>query len=178
MKRYLFDDQATTDAHDADGYFRTGDIGHRVGAYYFIDGRASLDIIKCGGYKISALDVERECLALPYISEVMVVGVEDEEFGQRVGAVVTLRDDQSTYSTGTTGKKLLLDDLRRDLSGTLIGYKLPTLLRVMEGEIPKGQSGKILKKVLGPELFPPQKWQGNSEIQVWVGKVRGIKSRI
>lgn len=149
-----------------------------MGSYYFIDGRVSLDIIKSGGYKISALDIERECLALPYISEVMVVGVDDEEFGQRIGAVVTLREDQSTYSTGKAGKKLLLDDLRRDLSDTLIGYKLPTLLRVMEGKIPKGQSGKILKKSLGPELFPPHKWQENPNIQASVGKARRTKSRL
>jgi malonyl-CoA/methylmalonyl-CoA synthetase len=108
----------------------------------------------------------------------MVVGVDDEEFGQRVGAVVTLREDQSTYSIGKGGKKLLIDDLRGDLRDTLIGYKIPTLLRVMEGEIPKGQSGKILKKSLGPELFPPHKWQGNPDIQVWVGKARGMKSRL
>lgn len=178
MKRYLFDNKATAAAHDKEGYFRTGDIGHRVGPYYFIDGRESLDIIKSGGYKISALDIERECLALPYIAEVMVVGVEDEEFGQRVGAVVTLREDQSIYSTGKGAKRLTLDDLRRDLSDALIGYKMPTLLRVMEEEIPKGQTGKILKKSLGPALFPPHKWQGDPDIQVWIGKTRGMKSRL
>ena len=58
-----------------------GDTAWREGHYYFILGRASLDIIASGGYKISALDIERECLALPYLEEVMVVDVEDEEFG-------------------------------------------------------------------------------------------------
>ncbi len=176
--RYLFDDVATAAAHDNDGYFRTGDIGHREGQYYFIDGRASLDIIKSGGYKISALDVERECLGLPYIAEAMVVGVEDEEFGQRVGAVVTLRDDQSTYSTGQAGRKLLLDDLRKNLKGKLIGYKLPTLLRVIDGELPKSQTGKVLKRMLGPKLFPPSKWHEIPEIQVWRSKKLELMAKL
>jgi malonyl-CoA/methylmalonyl-CoA synthetase len=79
--RYLFDDDATAKAHDSEGFFKTGNIARREGHHYFILGRASLDIIKTGGYKISALDIERECLALPYVEEVMVVGVEDEELG-------------------------------------------------------------------------------------------------
>lgn len=166
--RYLFDDKATAAAHDEDGYFRTGDIGRKEGKYYYIVGRASLDIIKSGGYKISALDIERECLGLPYVSEVMVVGVADDEFGQRVGAVVSLREDQTTYSS--SGRSLTLDDLRNDLRGKMSGYKLPTLLRVYTGELPKGQSGKVLKKLLGPQLFPPAEWTHHPEIQVWNSK--------
>jgi len=84
---YLRDPEATSQAHDEEGYFRTGDIARREeingSSYYYIVGRASLDIMKSGGYKISALDVERELLALPYVAEAMVVGVPDEEFGQR-----------------------------------------------------------------------------------------------
>lgn len=52
-------------------------------------------VIKSGGYKISALDIEREILGLDYVSEVMVVGVEDEEFGQRVAAAIVLQPDVS-----------------------------------------------------------------------------------
>lgn len=55
--RYLHDETATKEAHDKDGYFKSGDIARREGKYYFILGRASIDIIKSGGYKISALDV-------------------------------------------------------------------------------------------------------------------------
>lgn len=49
-------------------------------------------VIKSGGYKISALDIEREILDLSYVGEVMVVGVDDEEYGQRVAAAITIRD--------------------------------------------------------------------------------------
>ena len=59
------------------GYYRTGDIARKEGKYYFITGRASVDNLKSGGYKISTLDIEREP---PYISEVMVIRVVDLEY--------------------------------------------------------------------------------------------------
>lgn len=171
--RYLFDPTATANAHDTDGYFKTGDIATRQGRHYFIVGRASLDIIKCGGYKISALDVERELLGLPYISEAMVVGVADVEFGQRVGAVVSLRPGHGPNPTRTGGPvpddaagRLSLRYVRSDLRGKLAGYKMPTLLRVVRGELPKTASGKVLKKILGPRYFP-EGYEGDSEVQVW-----------
>jgi malonyl-CoA/methylmalonyl-CoA synthetase len=155
--RYLFDGEATAKAHDLDGFFKTSDIARRERRYYFILGRASLDIIKTGGYKISALDVERECLALPYVEEVMVVGVDDEEFGQRVAALISIRGDQDAYSAhGESGiRTLTIEDLRMDLRDRLAGYKMPTLLRIMEGELPKTATGNVLKRVLGPKYFPP-----------------------
>lgn len=173
--RYLFDPTATANAHDTDGYFKTGDIATRHGRHYFIIGRASLDIIKCGGYKISALDVERELLGLPYVSEAMVVGVADVEFGQRVAAVVSLRlghspdparTDGPVAADDAAGGRLSLRRVRIDLRGRLAGYKMPTLLRVVCGELPKTASGKVLKKILGPRYFPAG-YEGDSEVQVW-----------
>ena len=109
----------------------------------------------------------------------MVVGVADEEFGQRVAVVVTLRDDQELYSSTTTsGRQLTLDDLRADLRGKLTGYKLPTMMRILEGEIPKGGSGKVLKKILGPKLFPTPGWQNSREIQVWRKKKAAAMARL
>lgn len=159
--RYLDDEKATKDAHDEDGYFKSGDIARREGKYYFILGRASLDIIKSGGYKISALDIEREILGLNYVSEVMVVGVEDEEFGQRVAATISLKTDQKT-----SRKTLTLSELRGDLRDILVGYKMPTILRVVEGELPKSGTGKVQKKILGPQFFPPN-YRELPEVQVW-----------
>lgn len=166
--RYIFDNKATAAAFDSDGYFKTGDIARREGKWYWIVGRASQDILKSGGYKISALDIERECLSLPYIAEVMCVGVDDFEFGQRVGAVVSLRDDQYVYAASGDAEKLLtLDTLRSDLSTRLARYKMPTLLRVVEGELPKTASGKVLKRVLGPQLLPSPGWKDLAEVQAW-----------
>jgi malonyl-CoA/methylmalonyl-CoA synthetase len=60
----------------------------------------------------------------------------------------------------------------------LVGYKLPTLLRVLEGELPKGPTGKIQKKVLGPQFFPCPGWQTHPEVQVWRKKTPQIKARL
>lgn len=163
----MFDEKATKDAHDPDGYFKTGDIVRREGDYYFILGRASVDILKSGGYKISALDIERECLGLPYVNEVMVVGVDDLEWGQRVGAVLNLRTSEQGYSCRGVngGKALTLAQLRRDLGSKLANYKLPTLLRVIPGELPKTPTGKVNKKLLGPRFFPSN-YANISDVQI------------
>ena len=171
FSKYLYDPEATARAHDEDGYFRTGDVARREGPYYFIVGRASLDIIKSGGYKISALDIERELLALPYIAEAMVVGVADEEFGQRVAALVSLQEEELTdaflQTYGDNNCLLTIEDVRRDLRSRLAGYKLPTLLRIVEGELPKTATGKVQKKILGPRFFPIN-YPICTEVQQWV----------
>ncbi|KIW99321.1 uncharacterized protein Z519_00984 [Cladophialophora bantiana CBS 173.52] len=180
---YLSDEQATRAAHDANGFYKTGDIARREGAYYFILGRASVDILKSGGYKISALDVERECLGLPYINEVMVVGVDDAEWGQRVAAAVSLRADQTTYAYSFRGgsddgsrggRQLTLEQLRKDLADKLARYKLPTLLRVIDGELPKTATGKVSKKATGPLLFP-ENYAQIPDVQIWSASAPALK---
>lgn len=171
FSKYLYDPDATRNAHNEEGYFKTGDIARREGRYYFITGRASVDIIKSGGYKISALDIERELLSLPYISEAMVVGIPDDEFGQRVAAVVTLRSDEIAQKFYREHRrdptKLHIDDLRSDARSRLAGYKLPTLLRVSKEEIPKSPTGKVVKKTLGPQYFPTGKYVDDPAVQMW-----------
>jgi len=158
FSKYLFDEEATRKALDKNGYFKTGDIARREGDMYWILGRASVDIIKSGGYKISALDIEREILGLDYVSEVMVVGVEDEEFGQRVAAAVVLRENGP--------QTLSIDKLRQDLRTSLAGYKMPTLLRIVK-ELRKNATGKVMKKVLAGEYFPKEK---DDCVEVWEGR--------
>ena len=155
FSKYLNDENATRDALDEEGYFKTGDIARKEGDFYFIQGRASIDILKSGGYKISALDIEREILGLDYIAEVMVVGVDDEEYGQRVAAAIVLREDLR--------KELNIDQLRKDLRSSLAGYKMPTLLRIVK-DIRKNATGKVVKKVLVNEVFPQE---GHPDIQRW-----------
>ena len=181
FSKYIHDPEATANAHDADGYFKSGDVARREGKYYFIVGRASVDIIKSGGYKISALDIERELLALPYIGEAMVVGVPDLEFGQRVGAVISLRDDevaQEFYREAHRHQEQLsIDDLRADVRSRLAGYKLPTLLRIIKGELPKSGTGKVVKKTLGPQYFPPN-YVDSREVQVWKSTANATKAKL
>jgi len=100
----------------------------------------------------------------------MVVGVSDEEFGQRVAAAISLQEQELTEDFLRTHSDeryiLTLDALREDLRSRLAGYKLPTLLRVVEGDFPRTSSGKVLKKILGPQYFP-QNLSCQPEVQVW-----------
>jgi malonyl-CoA/methylmalonyl-CoA synthetase len=162
--RYLFNEKATRDAHDIEGYFKTGDIVRSEGDHYFILGRASIDIIKSGGYKLSALDIEREMLSLNYVSEVMVVGVDDDEYGQRVAALVRPK-------AGSGVPAVTLSKVRNDLRGRLTGYKMPTILRLTADEIPKSPAGKVQKKILGPRFFPAN-YRALADVQVWTKETR------
>jgi malonyl-CoA/methylmalonyl-CoA synthetase len=115
----------------------TGDIAELRTGYYRILGRASQDIIKSGAYKISALEIEEQLLAHPSISEVAVVGVPDEEWGEIVTACVVLRPGQS----------LTLEDVRDWCANMLSAYKHPRRLQLYD-ELPRNSMGKVLK----PEL--------------------------
>ena len=167
FSKYIWDPQATAKAHTPDGYYRTGDIAKKEGDYYWILGRASIDIIKSGGYKLSALDIEREILGLDYAAEAMIVGVPDLEFGERVAAAVVLKDAKDQKQEPVT--KLTLDRLRQDLRARLAGYKMPTILRTIEGELPKSGTGKVVKKVLGPQFFP-KNYLDLGEVEAWTPK--------
>eukprot|EP00730_Choanoeca_flexa_P014771 TRINITY_DN6579_c0_g1_i1.p1 TRINITY_DN6579_c0_g1~~TRINITY_DN6579_c0_g1_i1.p1 ORF type:complete len:581 (+),score=138.88 TRINITY_DN6579_c0_g1_i1:24-1745(+) len=144
FKEYINKPEATVAEFDDEGYFKTGDVARYDGELdtYAILGRASADIIKSGGYKLSALEIERYILEHPNVGEVAVVGVDDDEWGQRVAAVV-VRKSQDT---------LELDALRAFLKEKMSGYKLPTILKVLD-EIPKNAMGKVNKKSLVKELF-------------------------
>lgn len=85
----------------------------------------------------------------------MVVGVEDEEFGERVAAAIVLREDKR--------KTLTLDELRNDLKSRLSSYKTPTMMRLVP-ELEKTVTGKVTKKVLRPKLFPAS---GHPDVQIW-----------
>lgn len=174
--KYLNDPEATRKAHTSDGYYCSGDIARKEGAYYWIEGRASIDIIKSGGYKISALDIEREILGLDYVAEVMVVGVPDLEFGERVAAAVVLKEAGDQRSEDPV-RELGIERLRRDLRQRLAGYKMPTVLRVMKDELPKSGTGKVVKKTLGPQFFPKD-YARLEEVEVWAPKEEQTKARL
>ncbi|EDN10726.1 conserved hypothetical protein [Histoplasma mississippiense (nom. inval.)] len=137
--------EATAKEFTADGWFKTGDVAKRDsnGAYY-IQGRASVDLIKSGGYKISALEVERKMLALDEIQEVVVVGLADEEWGQRVAAVVKQR-------SGTPA--LELKPLRIRLKEEMASYKVPTVLKLVDN-IERNAMGKVNKRDIIKTYWP------------------------
>ncbi|KAF7193627.1 Malonate--CoA ligase ACSF3, mitochondrial [Pseudocercospora fuligena] len=152
---YIGDSAATAASFDVDGYFATGDIAHKSHDEYFIDGRLSVDILKSGGYKISALDIEREITGLSYVSDAAVVGVEDAEYGQRVAAVISLRQE--------VRQSLTIGELRDSLRSVLTGYKLPTVLRIVS-RVPRNATHKVNKRELVKRMFPAE---GHPDIQIW-----------
>lgn len=168
FKEYFHNAKATAEefveADQGEKWFKTGDVATRQlvpgagqseqawarGPMYFIRGRQSVDIIKTGGEKVSALEVERELLSLPDISEAAVVGLPSEQWGQKVAAVVVLTPAGMTGGRG--GKQWGVMDLRRALKDKLANYKIPQELKVVES-IPKNAMGKINKKSLIKEVF-------------------------
>ncbi|KAJ0056597.1 hypothetical protein NL108_010531, partial [Boleophthalmus pectinirostris] len=102
FREYWNKPQETKESFTADGWFKTGDTAVYKDGVYWIMGRTSVDIIKSGGYKISALEVERHLLAHPDIIDVAVIGAPDAVWGQKVTAVVQLRQ----------GKNLTLPELK------------------------------------------------------------------
>ena len=120
-----------------DGWFRTGDVAVLEGGDYRLLGRTSVDIIKTGGYKVSALEIEEVLRSHPAIAECAVVGVDDPEWGQRVAVAVELRE----------GHTLTPDALQEWAGARLAPYKVPRSLVVM-ARLPRNAMGKVTK----PEL--------------------------
>ncbi|KEF52347.1 uncharacterized protein A1O9_11587 [Exophiala aquamarina CBS 119918] len=134
-----------------DGWWRTGDLAMIKAEHNnatFIQGRASVDIIKSGGYKISGLDIETAMLELPYIKEVAVVGVPDVVWGEVVAAICA----------PVRGKEadLTIVNIRENLRSQLAAYKLPQKLHVVK-ELPRNEMGKVQKKALRQQCFPQQR---------------------
>jgi acyl-CoA synthetase (AMP-forming)/AMP-acid ligase II len=87
--RYLFKPEATAKEFTEDGWFKTGDCVIRTETGDFkILGRLSQDIIKKGGYKLSALEIEDRLLQHTSVAEVAVIGVPDEKYGEEICAFV------------------------------------------------------------------------------------------
>lgn len=141
-------------------WFKTGDVAIRrltpsspspsdqpdqqwaKGPMYFIRGRLSSDIIKSGGEKVSALEVEREMLSLPQLAEVAVVAVPSGKWGQKVGAVVVLtKGKEMSERKGKEGMKWGPLDMRMAMRGLVAGYKIPTVMKTVQ-EIPRNAMGK------------------------------------
>jgi len=106
---------------------------------YKIVGRTSVDIIKSGGYKISALDVERVIWSHPIISDCAVMGLRDEKWGQKVFALIELKDEYIEEFDQQGFKKWC--------SKSLPKYSIPSVIQITK-KIPRNQLGKVNKKEL------------------------------
>jgi malonyl-CoA/methylmalonyl-CoA synthetase len=134
FSQYWRKPDVTDEAFTSDGWFKTGDVAECVKGVYRILGRESVDIIKTGGYKVSALEIEDVLRTHDGIDECAVVGVEDEEWGQRVAAAVVQSD----------GHQLDLKSLRTWCKKRLATYKVPSMLMIM-GDLPRNPMGKVTK---------------------------------
>jgi malonyl-CoA/methylmalonyl-CoA synthetase len=123
-----------TAAAFTDGWFRTGDVTVHGADGYRLLGRASVDIIKTGGEKVSALDVEEVLRTHPAIGDCAVVGVPDDEWGERVCVAVQLAPDAA----------LDVDDLRVWSKQRLAAPKVPSRV-VFVAELPRNTMGKVTK---------------------------------
>jgi malonyl-CoA/methylmalonyl-CoA synthetase len=135
---YLGDPEATAAAFDDERRFRTGDTGTRdADGVFRLLGRTSSDVLKSGGYKLSALEIEAALLEHPAVGEVAVVGIPDATWGDRVTACVALNP----------GSTLDLAELRAWAKGRLAPYKVPRALAVLEA-LPRNAMGKLQKRPL------------------------------
>jgi fatty acid CoA ligase FadD36 len=127
---------APTGGPDPDGWFATGDIAS-IGpdGWHRIVGRASIDLIKSGGYRIGAGEVEDALLAHPGVREAAVVGVPDPDLGQRVTAYVV--------ADGVSPGQLI-----EFVAGRLSVHKRPRRVHLLE-KLPRNAMGKVQKKLLG-----------------------------
>ena len=130
---YWQNPSATTSAFQ-DGWFRTGDLAVVENGNYRILGRMSVDIIKTGGYKVSALEIEEVLRSHPEIRDCAVVGCEDPEWGERVYVALVLEP----------ASQLTLAALRLWAKEQIAVYKIPTRLLVVT-ELPRNVMGKVTK---------------------------------
>ncbi|MCP9766141.1 acyl-CoA synthetase [Lacihabitans soyangensis] len=140
FKEYWGKAEATEKAFTEDGWFKTGDVAVVENGYYRILGRDSVDIIKSGGYKISALEIEEVLRKHPQLNDCAVVGIPDDEWGELVVASIVVRN-----------KALDLKQLNEWMRGMIPAYKTPRKYLIVE-ELPRNAMGKVTKNDV-KELF-------------------------
>jgi acyl-CoA synthetase (AMP-forming)/AMP-acid ligase II len=125
------------------GFMETGDVGHLdATGRLFIDGRCD-DMIVSGGENVYPAEVERLLATHPSVVEVAVVGIPDDEFGQRLAAFVVLKD--------SADRPAISDQLRNMVRDNLARYKVPKTIELVD-KLPRNAAGKLVKREL---LAPP-----------------------
>ena len=124
-----------------EGWFRTGDMAVLEDGYYRIMGRLSVDIIKSGGFKLSALEIEDALLMHPAIRECAVVGLPDDTWGEVVAVAIVARD----------GEHIELSALKEWATEHMSSYKIPKSLLLLE-DLPRNAMGKVTKPAI-QDLF-------------------------
>ena len=137
MKGYWNNPQATADAIDADGWFRTGDLARiDEDGYFFIVDRKK-DMIIRGGYNVYPREIEDVLYEHPAVREAAVIGVPHDALGEEVAAVVALKP----------GACATPEELQAYVKEQVAAYKYPRHVWIVD-ELPKGPTGKILKRAI------------------------------
>mgnify|MGYP001578164481 CR=1 FL=1 len=142
MKGYWNRPEATADAIDTEGWFHSGDVGYvDEDGFLFICDRLK-DMVISGGENVYPAEVEGVLFRHDAISEVAVIGLPDEKWGEAVTAVAALKE----------GASLTLEELREFADPLLARYKLPLRLHLVDA-LPRNPAGKVLKFVLKEQLI-------------------------
>ncbi|MFN8356818.1 MAG: acyl-CoA synthetase [Spirosomataceae bacterium] len=132
FKEYWNRPEATAKSFTEDGWFMTGDTAVIEDGYFRILGRTSMDIIKSGGYKISALEIEEVLRSHPEVSDCAVVGIPNEEWGELVAAAVIVKNEiDSAFLT-------------QFLRERMPAYRVPRRYAFVQ-ELPRNAMGKVTK---------------------------------
>ena len=129
-----------TAAAFVDGWFRTGDVAVHDPDGYRLLGRSSVDIIKTGGEKVSALEIEEVYRTHPDVADAAVVGVADADWGERVCMALVLRPGPGAPADG---------DLRAWGKERMAAYKVPSRFVVVD-DLPRNALGKVVKADVTP----------------------------
>ncbi|MFB7597719.1 acyl-CoA synthetase [Streptomyces sp. NPDC056160] len=136
---YLNRPDATAAAFTADGFFRTGDMAVRdPDGYVRIVGRKATDLIKSGGYKIGAGEIENALLEHPGVREAAVTGEPDADLGERIVAWIVPADPAAPPGA---------EELAEHVAGRLAPHKRPRVVRLLD-TLPRNDMGKIMKRAL------------------------------
>lgn len=135
----------TTESFDINGWFKTGDIGeYDDEGYIRLLGRASSDVIKVGGFKVSALEIESALLGHDLVEECVVFGIPDLDYGEKIVGIIKKSGDEIT--------KTVLDEW---LTSKLAPYQMPSYYLLVD-HIPRNAMGKVnkkeLRRTLGPDI--------------------------
>ncbi|GJY22015.1 malonate--CoA ligase [Tanacetum coccineum] len=152
FKEYWKRPEVTKDSFIEGGYFKTGDaVKVDEDGYYVILGRTNADIMKVGGYKLSALEIEAILLEHPAVSECCVLGLPDKTYGEAVTAIVVPDVEIKKARDNELKPAVTLDELCSMAKQKLAPYKLPTRLFIWES-LPRNAMGKVNKKDLKTKL--------------------------
>lgn len=134
FREYWNKPEATKKEFTKDGWFRTGDVAVVEAGYYRIMGRNSVDIIKSGGYKISALEIEEVLRTHPLIKDCAVVGLENEEWGELVAAALVPAGIETIDTAQLNGW----------IRERMPAYRVPRQYQIV-AELPRNAMGKVTK---------------------------------